>query len=190
MIKKKHFFMALLIVLLLSACGPKESSGCAQLPKGFSESDLVGTWDAMDSLRDSTLVIRADGRYKQTMYVKRTGFKYESDWQPWRITYSEQGLPYLHLEGLLMYAYWNQIDCSTGKTGIEPFVVGDTKDPYGDATNWYDVCQKKWVNTPGEGVFKVYGGYKYERDPREIRLIPFTKSPDGVTGPTFYLREP
>ena len=187
MIKKKHSFMLLLIVLLLGACRSKESSVCTGPPKGFSGSDLVGTWDAMDSLRDSTLIIRADGRYKQTMYVKRIGFRYESDWRPWRMTYSEKGLPYLHLEGLLMCAYWWQIDCSTGKTGIEP--GGPARDIYGDASYWYDVCQKRWVETPGEGVFLVFGGYKYKQDPREIVLVPFTKS-EGPNGPAYYLWEP
>jgi hypothetical protein len=189
MIKKKHFFIVLLIVLLLGACSSKESRGCNRpIEEGFSESDLIGTWDAMDSLMDSTIIIRGDGRYKQTIYVERTGFKYESDWRPWRITYSDQGLPYLHLEGLLMCAYWRQIDCSTGKTGIEPVEGGDTKDPFADETYWYDFCQEEWVNTPGEGVFMVFGGFKLE--PREIRLVPFTKSASGTSGPTYYLHEP
>jgi hypothetical protein len=185
--------VALLIVLLLGACRLRESgsSVCLRLmPRGFSESDLVGTWDAMDSLQDSTFIIRGDGRYKQTMYDKTTGFKYESDWRPWRTTYSDKGVPYLHLQGLLMCAYWSQMDCATGKTNIAPVEGGDTKDPFADETYWYDYCQEKWVNTPGEGVFLVLGGHKYEQDPREIKLVPFTKSADGVTGPTYYLREP
>jgi hypothetical protein len=144
----------------------------------------------MDSLLDSTLIIREDGQYKQILSVERTGFKYESDWQPWQVSYSDKGLPYLHLKGLLMCAYWRQIDCSTGKTNIAPVEGSDTKDPFADEDYWYDVCQKTWVNTPGEGVFKVYGDHKYERDPREIRLVPFTKSADTPTGPTYYLREP
>ena len=188
MIKMKYAFMALLMVLLLVACSPKESRGCDQPPKeGFSESDLVGTWGGdIEHAWDSLIVIRGDGRYKQIINVKRTGFQYESDWRPWRVTYSERGLPYLHLEGLLMCAYWWQIDCRTGNTGIEP--GGPAKDIYGDATYWYDGCQKEWVNTPGEGVFMVFGGY--ELSTRGIRLVPFTKSPDGVTGSDLILREP
>lgn len=189
MMKKKHSFIVLLIALLLGACSSKGSKGCGRLVKeGFLESDLIGTWHAMDSLMDSTIMIRGDGRYKQTIYVERTGFEYESDWQPWRITYSDIGLPYLHLEGLLMCAYWRQIDCSTGKTGIEPVEVGDTKDPFADETYRYDACREEWVNTPGEGVFMVLGGFKLE--PRKIRLVPFTKSASGTSGPSYYLREP
>ncbi len=104
----------------------------------------------------------------------RTGFKYESDWQPWRVTYSDKGLPYLHLEGFLMCAYWHQIDCRTGNTGITPVTVDDTKDIFADVTYWYDVCQKDWVDTPGEGVFVVKGVEKrFHQPPRGIYLSPF-----------------
>ena len=187
MIKKRYVFLALSMLLLLVACNSKESSGCPLPPEGFSESDLVGTWSGgIETAWDSTIVIRGDGRYRQIINIKRTGFQYESDWQPWRVTYSEEGLAYLHLQGLLMCAYWYQIDCSTGETGIEP--TGPGKDPFGDATSWHDYCHKKWVDTPGEGVFMVFGNRKHL--PRGIELVPFTKSPDSVTGPTYKLREP
>ena len=181
--------MMLLMVLFLGACRSEELDGCDRPPKeGFSESDLIGTWSGdIEDVRDSTIIVRSDGRYKQIIDIKRTGFQYEGNWQPWHITYSERGLPYLHLEGLLMCAYWDQIDCTTGQTGIEPFTPGDTKDPFGDATYWRDVCQKKWVNTPGEGVFMVW---RDELGSRGIMLVPFTKSPDMPTGPYYELEEP
>ncbi len=188
MMTMKYSFIALLMILLLSACNSEETRGCPLPPQGFSESDLIGTWSAIGSRGDNAIIIRAGSRYKQIMNVTRTGFKYESDWLPWRMTYSEQGLPYLHLEGLLMCAYWDQMDC-TGKTGIEP--SGPGKDPFADVTYWYDGCQEEWVDTPGEGVFMVFGVPRAAiMPPREIRLVPFTKSPDGVTGPTFQLQEP
>jgi hypothetical protein len=123
MIKRHHPFIVLLMVLLLGACKSEASSVCSPSQKGFSESDLIGIWGA----RDFTIVIRGDGQYKQIVNVEWQEFKYESDWKPWHVTYSDRGLPYLHLEGFLMCAYWDQIDCRTGKTGIEPFVVDDTK---------------------------------------------------------------
>lgn len=190
--KQKCALLAWLAFLLLTACNTEGSSGCDRPPKeGFSEADLVGTWSAMGSQGDNTIIIREDGRYKQIMSVKRTGFSYESDWHPWRVTYSEQGLTYLHLEGLLMCAYWDQMDCSTGQTGIKPFTPDDTKDPYGDAAYWYDGCQKKWVDTPGEAVLIVFGVLRASIiPPRGIELVPLTKNPDGLSGPTFQLREP
>jgi hypothetical protein len=145
----------------------------------------------MGSQGDNTIIIREDNQYKQIMKVKRTGFQYESDWRPWRVTYSKQGLAYLHLEGLLMCAYWDQMDCSTEQTGIEPFMLGDTKDPYSDAANWYDGCQKKWVDTPDEAVFIVFGVLRASIiPPRGIELVPLTKNPDRPSGPTFVLQEP
>jgi hypothetical protein len=157
--KRKCLFVVLLIVLLLSACGSERSNACGQIPRTeFAESDLVGTWDAVDALRDSTFIIREDRRYKQTIYVERTGFSYEGDWLPWRVEYSEEGFPYLHLEGLLMCAYWRQMDCSTAMTNIEPVDVGDTKDPFADEYYWYDYCRKEWVETPGEGVYLILEG--------------------------------
>ncbi len=183
--------MVLLLILLFGACRSEEPDECPLPPQGFSESDLVGTWGGtIETAWDSTIVIRGDGRYQQIINIQRTGFKYESDWQPWRITYSEKGPPYLHLQGLLMCAYWEQMDC-TGKTGIEPITPGDTKDPFASATYWYDYCQEKWVDTPGEGVFMVFGVPRASIiPPRGIMLVPFTKSPDGVTGPPYELREP
>ena len=190
MAKKTHFCIMLLLILFLGACGPEESQGCPLPPAGFSESDLIGTWDAIGERGDNTIIIRGDSRYKQIMNVKPQGFNYESDWQPWKVTHSDQGLPYLHLEGLLMCAYWDQMDC-TGRTSITPVTVGNTKDPFADATYWYDFCQKKWVDTPNEGVFMVLGVRGRDlQSPRGIHLVPFTKSSDGVTGPPFQLREP
>jgi hypothetical protein len=191
MVKWKYAYILLPIVILLGACNVTGTSGCDQPPKeGFSETDLVGTWSAMGSQGDNTIIIRENGQYKQIMKVKRTGFNYESDWRPWRITYSEQGLAYLHLDGLLMCAYWDQMDCSTGQTGIEPFALGDTQDPYGDLTSWYDGCQKKWVSTPGEAVFIVFGLQNASNiAPRGLDLVPLTKNPDGPSGPTFVLKE-
>jgi hypothetical protein len=190
MIKMKYAFMLLLMVLLLSACNVEESNGCSPPSQGFSEADLVGTWSAIGSQGDNSFMIRRDGQYKQIMNVKRNGVKYESDWRPWRVTYSEQGLPYLHLEGFLMCAYWDQIDCNTGQTGIEPFTPGNTQDPYGTADFWQDICQEKWVSTPGEAVFIVARSPAPFVTSHGIMLAPFTRNPDEPSGPVFRLQEP
>lgn len=190
MTRLEHWFVMLLFVLPLCACGSPESTGCPLPPKGFSQSDLIGTWDAIDAKgrqEDNTIIIRGDGRYKQIMNVSWEGFNYEGDWKPWRVTYSEKGLPYLHLEGLLMCAYWSQMDCRTEQTGITPIVPGDTKDPFTGEYYWHNFCENTWVNTPGEGVFMVFGGGTSSS--RGIRLVPFTKSSDGTTGPDYDLRE-
>lgn len=188
--KPKLIICALLLVVFLSGCTPNnEPRGCNSFSnEKFPESNLIGTWGGhIESAWDSTFIIREDGQYKQIMCIDRTGFMYESDWQPWRVTYSEKGLPYLHLEGLRMCAYWPQIDCKTGKTGFEPVTPGNTIDVYGEETGWYDYCQEKWVKTPGEGVFVVSGGD--QRSERGIALVPLTKSADGISGPSYELRK-
>ncbi len=81
--KQKYALLAWLVFLLLTACNATGSTGCDRPPKeGFSETDLVGTWSAMGSQGDNTIIIREDGQYKQIMKVQRTGFNYESDWRP------------------------------------------------------------------------------------------------------------
>lgn len=191
MTKARHCLIVLLIVLLC-ACTPEAPPECTLPPKGFSDIDLVGTWDALDASGDpgdNSIIIREDGEYKQIMNVKWQDFKYESDWKPWKVSYSDEGLPYLHLKGFLMCAYWFQTDCRTEMTSIPPVVVGDTKDPFGGEYYWYDGCQRKWINAPGEGIFAVLGA-PAQNYKRGIILGPFTKSSDSATGPSYSLREP
>lgn len=191
MTKRKYLFAVFSAGLLLAACSSNQPAGCPLPPKGFSEADLIGSWKSIEARGDTIITIREDGRYKQTVYVERTGFNHETDWLPWRVTYSEQGLPYLHLEGYLICAYWYQLECGTASAGIEPLPLGDTKDPFADEAYWFDFCQEKWVRTPGEGVFMVFGvPAQFTQPPRGISLVPFTKSPDTNTGPDFELREP
>jgi hypothetical protein len=188
--KPKLIISALLIVAFLSGCTPNnEPRGCNSFSnEKFSESNLIGTWGGtIESAWDSTITIREDGKYKQTLCIDRTGFKYESDWLPWRVTYSEKGLPYLHLQGLRMCAYWPQIDCGTGKTGLESVTISGTIDVYSAESGWYDYCQEKWVKTSGEGVFVVFGGD--QRSERGIALVPLTKSAGGLSGPSYELRK-
>ncbi len=191
MTKKRYSLAVLLVGLLLVACSSNGPSGCPLPPKGFSEADLIGSWVGIDAHKDSAITIREDGRYKQTVHIIRTGFDYESGWLPWSVTYSEPGLPYLHLEGFLTCAYWYQVGCDTASAGVEPLPLGDTKDPFADQAYWFDFCQEKWVHTPGEGVFVVLGvPAQFTQPPRGLSLVPFSKSPDTNTGPAFELREP
>ncbi len=173
---KKHTVMVVLAILFLTACQPEKLSGCPRPPEGFSSASLVGTWGGtIDTAWDSTIIISADGRYKQIVNIKRTGFKYESDWLPWRLEYSSQGVAYLHLKSMMLCgAYYSDVEC-TAKNAITGF-----------GTNWYDACQQKWDYIYDEGVFVVYPG----STPQKTQLYPFTKSSDGPTGPWYELREP
>lgn len=113
---------------------------------------MVGTWTAGWSrfgIPDDTLIIREDGTYKQILDLPNTEgppFKYESDWQPWRLEYGENGLPYLHMTGMRLCAY------TGGYIGCD--VVGGGDSP---KAQWYDSCKETWVHMPGEGVLIVMG---------------------------------
>lgn len=80
------------LVLLVLSCSwswygatptsPYAPYDCPPLPETFTEADLVGTWVASYFLHDTdTLIVRADGTYKQIYDDPDAGFRYESDWQ-------------------------------------------------------------------------------------------------------------
>ena len=142
----KRTFIWLSLAFLLYACGESQPSRCIPPPEGFTEKDLVGTWVAVNgwSKRNDTLIIREDGTYKQISYVESESFDYESDWQRWWLEYGNNGLPYLHMEGMRLCAIASgYIDCN---------VVGG-----GETAIWYDFCREDWTQMPGEGVLIVQG---------------------------------
>ncbi len=115
MLRIKCFFTVLLFALFLLGCvslaSPTTSAGCPLPPNGFSESDLIGTWDAIGDRGNNTIIVRENGQYQQIMNVEWQGFHYVGDWKPWRVDYDKKGIPYRHLEGFLMCAYWESMDC-------------------------------------------------------------------------------
>jgi hypothetical protein len=114
--------------------------GCAPLPVNFSEADLVGTWEAGWPGHTDTLVIKADGSYKQTVHVEfvdRSRIDYESDWQPWHIEYSEDNNGYLHLREFRFCGMNSEIPC-------EKRVGGG-----------YDFCRDETIKMDNEGILLV-----------------------------------
>lgn len=170
----KRTLVWLSFTFLLYACAKSQSSVCDSAPEGFAEVDLVGTWAAgwsRPGKPDDTLIIREDGTYKQILDLERpesSSFKYESDWQSWWLEYGENGLPYLHLEGMRLCAYpGGYIDCE---------VVGGGDSP---ETKWYDPCQKTWVNMPGKGILIALGSPEGTiPPPRGFDLVLFRRGED------------
>lgn len=161
--------LMILIIFLFGACNffdnkDEESSSC-QFNIDFQEDDLVGEWSTFSSPLRDTLIIRADGTYKQIIENDLDNFYYESEWQKWHLTYSDDNLGYLHLENMRLCVYWDLLECSqTAGYGRE----------------WYDFCQDKWVVLENEGILIVMGppkGMDYE----EIHLVSLKKSTFGVT---------
>jgi hypothetical protein len=53
-----------LVGLVLTACSSSKQDGCTLPPEDFTETDLVGTWQAYGGGEDTdTLIIREDGYY-------------------------------------------------------------------------------------------------------------------------------
>lgn len=145
LLHSRSFSLYLIFVLstFLYACNLSQSQDKkhCQKPENFSEANLVGIWEAGWARRNDTIIISSDGLYKQKLQVEEDEFKYESDWQRWWINY-QNGIPYLHLEGMRMCVYWSGVECDQ---------VG------GGDFWWYDFCQEKSVKIPNEGVLIVLG---------------------------------
>ena len=146
---------------------------CTLPPNGFSDSDLAGTWVARRLNDTDTLILREDGKYKQIIDSKDLSIEYESDWLPWRVEYSEDDIPYLHLEGMRLCVALGSTDCNQMGWGN---------------IKWHDMCQDKWVDSPNEGVLAVLGVPKrFTQPPRGIQLMLFI-STENAWG--YELQEP
>jgi len=127
---------------------------CRPPRQDFTEADLVGTWWAgyvSSPKRDDFLIIREDGLYKQIIHLEAYSIDYESDWLPWWIEYFDDGIPYLHLEGLRLCAHAPDLrDCDQ--------IGGGEKDwnaPY--QNEWYDSCRDERLLQVDEGIVRVLG---------------------------------
>jgi len=132
---------------------------CPPPPEGFSQEDLVGTWQrqTVTGIKD-TLVIQEDGKFKQIVEDSVIGMEYESDWHEWRLESSHIGIPYLHLEGMSLCG-WSpeEVACEM---------------PGGGEFWWYDDCKEESFQMPeGEVVLIVHGILEqFEQPPRGIKL--------------------
>lgn len=125
-------------------------SRCSPPGEGFSEDDLVGEWVAGVPSHRDILIFSANRMYKQIVHIELAEglpIDYESDWQPWYVEYSSEGIPYLHLTGFAFCGMNAGIPCEQSE---------------GDG---YDFCQDKYLPMHGEGILIVLetptGGYLY-----------------------------
>jgi hypothetical protein len=120
--------IVLIIAAFLNACNQEEkqeptiSPGCPYPPKDFSSSDLVGTWIAGRPDWSDTLIIKENGTYKQKLHLRSNTvtYDYESEWLAWRLEPQSNSVPYLHLKGYRVCAYWTEsvvIRLAVGKAG-------------------------------------------------------------------------
>jgi len=149
---------------MATGCALDQGPQCAPPSEGFTETDLVGTWIAGTPDQRDTLIIKADGTYKQTIHIEFSELpptNYESSWQTWWLEYEDISVPVLHLEGYRLCGYNAGISCDiAGGSGRH-------------------MCQIEYKDIPGEGVLYVMGE-------SELTLT----LPLGLEDSWFYWREP
>jgi hypothetical protein len=115
-------------------------SRCTPLPEGFSQSELIGTWVAGSPKHSDTLIIRANGTYKQIVHVELSEsppINYISDWQSWHLQRSEGNITYIYLEGMRFCGMNPEIPCQERNSG------------------GYDFCTDKYIDMNNEGILIV-----------------------------------
>ena len=144
-------------IFLLSGCEPEEVEIKCRPPKrDFTEANLVGIWWAgfvRSPKVDDYLEIRSDGTYKQIIYIEYAeipSVHYESDWLPWRLEYFDDGIPYLHLEGLRLCAHNPNMSCDQAGGGEKDWEAFNENE-------WYDSCRDTWLLQRNEGILRVLG---------------------------------
>ena len=176
--RNRHILFFLVVsVLFLAGCGSTDSSDedstspCKPPPTEFSESDLIGTWEAGLLDHHDTLILREDGKYKQIIHIENPPFDYESEWYSWWVEYDQNGIPYVHLENMRMCVYWSGLGCNQS----------------GGGGQWYDYCQDEWISMPaGEGILIAIVQENYTQSLYGFQLLALQKFEEGVTAYTQY----
>jgi hypothetical protein len=172
--RKMFFLVGIVVVAVLAGCAPvkEEKNRCKPPPQGFTETDLVGTWVKKHlDLRSDTLIIKEDGTYKQIIHLEAYSVDYESDWLPWYIEYTDDDIPYLHMEGLRLCAHVPDL------RGCDQAGGGDYDWNAFNSGEWFDYCHDKWMVQKGEGILLVNGAVYDGWTDEGIELASLSVSP-------------
>lgn len=133
--------MAIGCCLILAAIITRKSEPkCSPLPGSFTDAEMIGTWIAGSPDQRDTLIINADGTYKQTVHIEfddRSSIAYESDWQSWYVEYTTDHLAYLHLAGFSF-------------CGMNPAISCEERNGGG-----YDFCRDESIRMENEGILLI-----------------------------------
>jgi hypothetical protein len=101
---------ASLVLALLVTVKPAQSARfCVQAPylpppATFEDEDLVGTWRAHYDDSVDTLILKADGTFKQIYEDRyREDYVYETSWNEWWVEHYGDGRARVYLEGARFY---------------------------------------------------------------------------------------
>jgi hypothetical protein len=150
---------ASVVLALLVILKPAQSARfCVQAPylpppTTFKVADLVGTWRAHYDGSVDTLILKADGTYKQ-VYEDRheEDYVYETPWNEWSVDRYADGRVRIHLQGGRYYpagiyiAEWD---------GMHPDVPGMWGTSGAPAYSFYDAFADEAVTMVGELVINV-----------------------------------
>ncbi len=151
---RRPFYLTLFVLLLLSACRsggdrPEIGTGgvgwrCTPLPDNFTTADLIGTWRKWGIATTDTdqLTLREDGTYQQILDKPDLGY-YESSWNEWWIEQRPDGGTYLHLDGMRLCEYSDEI-CGLEEGG-------------GGSQRYYDFCENRYLRMNEEVILSVIG---------------------------------
>jgi hypothetical protein len=135
-------FLGMWFSNILNTTSIQDHHLCTLPSEGFTVADLVGTWIAGTPDQRDTLIIKADGTYKQIIHIEFSELppkNFESDWQKWWLERGNNGVPVLHLEGYRLCGYNAGISCDIlGGSGVH-------------------MCQVDYKEIAGEGVLYVMG---------------------------------
>lgn len=121
-----------LIYVFPISFGGEDETPYSNPPLTLQESDLAGTWEVRygwgspfpgewEGWGDDTLIIRADGTFKQIFKHARENYVYETPWNNWTFERFSDGRIRLHLQGARYYKVgvefaelegWNYRGCS------------------------------------------------------------------------------
>jgi len=123
--------IALCIVLMVFAACNQKIDKSKNPPAMLQESDLVGTWKANYGRYHGvdTLILRADGTFKQIYKNQRENYVYETPWNKWSLERFPDGRVRMHLEGGRYYVEGIWEGETEGLTGGEPWPFHDPFDP-------------------------------------------------------------
>jgi hypothetical protein len=114
--KKPPFSQFIWILIILALIGSACTSTISNPTSEFLKKDIIATWEANygKGITD-TLVIRSDGTYKQLYEDLNTGYKFETEWNHWKIKRFSDGRVWLYLDGGRYYVSGERIGELDGK---------------------------------------------------------------------------
>jgi len=139
---------------------------CPQLPEAFQETDLVGAWQASYGAAKDTLLVMADGTYKQLYTRDSDGYAFESSWNRWWLERRASGGLYMHFGGMRRCDETDEL-CSRIEGG-------------GGDLSWWDFCEDRLVMMPNEVILMITGAPEGEETaPKGIWLWHMSADPDS-----------